>query len=106
VTDPHTGQAKQKKRLGGAYPGQRRPQHAPYAPPASDFGKDGTATAHFIAYGGGNALTLVKPDGSHQPQTGQARPEYIQGTLSATPRFLFFSSGRRSTTIVLLYGVE
>lgn len=77
--DPGTGQQKTKKKLGGAYPGQRRPQNAPYVPPANDFGKDGTATAHFIAYGGGNALTLVKQDGSHQPEAGKPQPEYIQG---------------------------
>lgn len=81
MTDPYTGQQKKKKKLGGAYPGQRRPQHTPYVPPASDFGKDGTATAHFIAHGGGNALTLVQQDGSYQPQSGQAQPDYVQGML-------------------------
>ena len=33
VVDPHTGQVKQKKKLGGQYPGQRRAQNAPYVPP-------------------------------------------------------------------------
>jgi hypothetical protein len=80
VTDPKTGEAKTKKKLGGAYPGQRRPQHAPYVPPASDFGKDGTATAHFIAHGGGNALVLVQNDGTHSPQAGKPQSEYVQGT--------------------------
>ena len=27
--------------------------------------KDGKATAHFVAHGGGNALTLVKKDGNN-----------------------------------------
>ena len=79
TTDPHTGQQKVKKRLGGAYPGQKIPQHSPYVPPASAFGKDGQATAHFVAYGGGNALTLVQSDGSTAPQVGKYQPEYIQG---------------------------
>lgn len=80
----HNGNVKTKKKLGGAYPGQRRPNHQPYAPPASDFGKDGQATVHFVAYGGGNALTLVKKDGSSQPQSGAAEAQFIQGktTLS------------------------
>lgn len=82
VTDPHTGQTKTKKKLGGAYPGQRRPQHQTYVPPADAFGKDGTATAHFIAYGGGNALTLVQQDGSHAPQVGKPQSEFIQGALA------------------------
>jgi hypothetical protein len=69
-TDPMTGQEKTRKKLGGAYPGQRRPPNQPYLPPA-----------HFVAYGGGNALTLVKQDGSHQPEAGKAQSEYIQGTL-------------------------
>jgi hypothetical protein len=54
-----TGQEKTRKKLGGAYPGQRRPPNQPYLPPASEFGKDGQAVAHFVAFGGGNALTLV-----------------------------------------------
>ena len=81
VTDPVTGKQKVKKKLGGAYPGQRPAQHAPYNP--SDF-QNGQATAHFIQYGGGNALVLT--DGpnptSIQPQQGQAQPEYISGKFS------------------------
>jgi hypothetical protein len=76
-----TGQEKTRKKLGGAYPGQRRPTNQPYLPPASEFGKDGQAVTHFVAFGGGNALTLVKQDGSHQPEFGKAQSEYIQGTL-------------------------
>eukprot|EP00977_Amphora_coffeiformis_P002750 scaffold521_cov167-Amphora_coffeaeformis.AAC.41 len=57
-TDPHTGQESKKKRLGGAYPGQRRPQHQPYTPPEEAFaGGNNTATQHFVAHG----VTL--PDG-------------------------------------------
>jgi hypothetical protein len=36
---------------------------------------------HFVAYGGGNALTLVKQDGTSQPETGGPEPQYIQVTL-------------------------
>lgn len=82
VTDPITGQEKIKKKLGGAYPGQRPPQHSQYAP--SDF-NNGQATAHFIQYGGGNALVLG--DGpnptSVQPQHGQAEVQYVSVTLPA-----------------------
>ena len=50
-------------------------------PAASQFGPDGTATVHFMAYGGGNALTLVPQDGSApQPAVGKPQPQYIQGT--------------------------
>jgi hypothetical protein len=81
TTDPYTGQKKVKKRLGGAYPGQKIPQHGPYVPPASAFGKDGQATAHFVTHGGGNALTLVQCDGSTAPQVGGSvsPPQMIQG---------------------------
>ena len=47
VVDPATGQEKKKKKLGGAYPGQRRPQHRPHMPNESQFGPDGKATVHF-----------------------------------------------------------
>jgi hypothetical protein len=77
-TDPRTGQKKVTKRLGGAYPG-RTSHSSPYIPPASAFGKDGQATAHFIAHGGGNALTLVQSDGSTAPEVGGTQPEFIQG---------------------------
>jgi hypothetical protein len=86
VTDPHSGQTKIKKKLGGAYPGQRRPNHGQYTPDASQFGSDGQAVVHFKAYGGGNALTLVKQDGSNQPVSGLAAPQYIEGLYT----FLFF----------------
>jgi hypothetical protein len=82
--DTHTG--KPKKKLGGDYPGNRRPQQAPYAPPQSDFQKvDGNtsqATAHFVAYGGGNALVLVD-DANSPPQAASGGPakEYISVTL-------------------------
>uniref|UniRef100_A0A7S3KZZ8 Uncharacterized protein n=1 Tax=Amphora coffeiformis TaxID=265554 RepID=A0A7S3KZZ8_9STRA len=82
-TDPHTGQESKKKRLGGAYPGQRRPQHQPYTPPEEAFaGGNNTATQHFVAHGGGNALTLANPDGSAiPPASGGPAKEYIQVTL-------------------------
>jgi hypothetical protein len=75
-----TGEVKKKKKLGGAYPGQMGQQHAPYAPPASAF-QNGQATAHFVSYGGGNALTLVQPDGSTAPQHGGSESKYVQVTL-------------------------
>lgn len=87
VTHPITGEQKTKKKLGGAYPGQRPPTHAPYTPPASDFGKIGagvsTATTHFIQYGGGNALVLgTSPNVT--PQVGPSsasKPLYVSVTL-------------------------
>jgi hypothetical protein len=82
VTDPKTGVTSTKTKLGGAYPGQRRPQHQSYVPPASDFGPDGKATVHFIAHGGGNALTLVRKDGTYQPQAGASQggvSQHIEG---------------------------
>jgi hypothetical protein len=83
-----TGQEKTRKKLGGAYPGQRRPQHQPYIPPATEFGKDGQATAHFVAHGGGNALTLVRQDGSHKPEIGgKPQSEFIQGTFTRLVMF-------------------
>lgn len=70
---------KEKKKLGGAYPGNRRPQQAPYQPPQSEF-QNGQATAHFVAYGGGNAL--VKVDQANSPPqlaSGDPAKEYISG---------------------------
>lgn len=84
AVDPATGQEIKKKRLGGAYPGQRRPQHKPFMPATSQFGPDGKAVVHFKAYGGGNALTLVQQDGSSQPATGQPEPQFIQGMLNCS----------------------
>jgi hypothetical protein len=83
--DPVTGE--KKKKLGGAYPGNRRPQQAPYAPPQSDFQKvDGNtaqATAHFVSYGKGNALVLVDhANAPPQLATGVPQKEYIQGMSS------------------------
>lgn len=83
-TDPHTGQTKTKHKMGGSFPGNRRQAHNAYAPPASEF-SNGTATSHFISYGGGNALVL-KQGGMAKPQMGAATatatpPEYIQVTL-------------------------
>jgi hypothetical protein len=83
VTDPHTGQQKTKHKLGGAYPGNRRQGNKPYTPPGSAF-SNGQATAHFVNYGGGNALVLKQDNGVAQPQMGAAplkQPEYIQVTL-------------------------
>lgn len=83
-TDPITGQTKTKKKLGGAYPGQRRPNQMPYVPDSGAFDSTGTAKVHFKAYGGGNALTLVRQDGSSQPASGipVATPaQYIEVTL-------------------------
>ena len=77
-----TGEVKKKKRLGGAYPGQGGQQHAPYQPPASAF-QNGQATAHFVSYGGGNALTLQQSDGSTKPQHGGPEGQFIQVTLPA-----------------------
>eukprot|EP00541_Cyclophora_tenuis_P012936 CAMPEP_0116555460 /NCGR_PEP_ID=MMETSP0397-20121206/8161_1 /TAXON_ID=216820 /ORGANISM="Cyclophora tenuis, Strain ECT3854" /LENGTH=198 /DNA_ID=CAMNT_0004080737 /DNA_START=114 /DNA_END=710 /DNA_ORIENTATION=+ len=84
VTDPVTGQVREKKKLGGSYPGNRPPQHAPYTPPAGDF-HNGQATAHFISYGGGNALTLSTNNNHTHNNTYNDnttnKPQFIQVTL-------------------------
>ena len=82
VTDPVTGEIKKKKKNGGAYPGQGGQQHAPYQPPASAF-QNGQATAHFVSYGGGNALTLQQADGTTKPQHGGPAREFVNVTLPA-----------------------
>lgn len=87
VTDPVTGKTTEKKRLGGAYPAQRRPHHNAYTPNENQFDKvTGQAVVHFKAYGGGNALTLVQQDGTSQPQSGGSTygttgTQYVQVTL-------------------------
>lgn len=86
VNDPITGEGKKKKKLGGAYPAQRRPQKNPYVPDESEFNKvDGTtstATAHFVACGGGNALVLMnKPNRPPPDAVGAEKKEYISVTL-------------------------
>eukprot|EP00934_Nitzschia_sp_Nitz4_P004450 Nitzschia sp. Nitz4//scaffold20_size174350//172047//172957//NITZ4_002135-RA/size174350-snap-gene-0.254-mRNA-1//-1//CDS//3329541908//4440//frame0 len=87
VTDPVTGQTYAKHNMGGSYPGNRRTPHQPYSPEASEFNKQGQATAHFVSYGGGNALVLQQ-NGMVQPQVGAQlassnKPQYIQVTLPA-----------------------
>lgn len=83
MTDPVTGEVKKKKKNGGAYPGQGGQQHAPYQPPASAF-QNGQATAHFVSYGGGNALTLQQADGSTKPQHGGPEAgQFVNVTLPA-----------------------
>ena len=82
TSDPYTGQTRTKKQLGGSYPGQRPAQQAPYTPTANAFDANtGTATGNFVAYGGGNALTLARPDGTALPPAMGMKPdkEYIQG---------------------------
>jgi hypothetical protein len=77
-----TGETKNKHKLGGSYPGNRRPVQQQYAPAASEF-HNGQATAHFVNYGGGNALVLQQ-NGIAQPQAGQPigkQPTYIQGRI-------------------------
>lgn len=66
------------------YPGSRIPAQAPYHPAANEFNKNGQAMAHFVSYGGGNALVLQEggpqvgavPVGNTKPS-----PEYVQVTL-------------------------
>ena len=83
ITDPVTGEVKKKKKNGGAYPGQGGQQHAPYQPPASAF-QNGQATAHFVSYGGGNALTLQQADGTTKPQHGGPEAgQFVNVTLPA-----------------------
>ena len=55
---------------------------AAYTPSPAEFNKEGQATAHFVNYGGGNALVLQQ-HGIAQPESGVPvgkQPEYIQGT--------------------------
>jgi hypothetical protein len=77
-----TGEVKKKKKMGGAYPGQMASSHAAYQPPASAF-QNGQATAHFVSYGGGNALSLVQTDGSTKPQHGGPASKFVKVTLPA-----------------------
>jgi hypothetical protein len=84
VTNPHTGKEKNKHKLGGSYPGNRRKPQQQYAPPASDF-HNGQAVAHFISYGGGNALVLQQ--NGNQPQKGE-KAKYVQGKQLATASFV------------------
>lgn len=87
-TNPITGETKTKHKMGGAFPGNRRQPGNTYTPPASQF-SNGQATAHFVSYGGGNALVLQNPNGApSRPQTGAMvatakPPEYISVTLPA-----------------------
>lgn len=73
-----------KKKLGGQYPGNRRAKQQPYIPDANEFQKvDGNtevATAHFVAYGGGNALVLMNKPNRAQPAAGN-NVEYVEVTL-------------------------
>lgn len=67
VRDPVTGQAKQKKKLGGAYPGNRRVAKPVYKPGDDEYkqidSNTAVANAHFVTCPGGNALMLVgKPN--------------------------------------------
>jgi hypothetical protein len=78
VTDPHTGQQKTKHKMGGSYPGNRRTPNKAYTPNASEFNSQGQATAHFINYGGGNALVLQQ-GGMAQPVVGKKKPSFVQG---------------------------
>jgi len=66
------------------YPGNRIPAQATYQPTATEFNKNGQAMAHFVSYGGGNALVLQEGG----PQVGavpvghtKPSPEYVQVTL-------------------------
>jgi len=70
-----SGDGSKKHSLGGSYPGNRRPQHPAHVP--NEFQGDGTATAHFISYGGGNALVQQQHGG---PQMG-GKAKYVSVTL-------------------------
>ena len=74
-----------KHKMGGAYPGNCSKPMQQYTPAASDFNAQGQATAHFVSYGGGNALVLQQ-NGVAQPQVGQKQPQYIQGKIKLSSR--------------------
>jgi hypothetical protein len=75
--------------MGGSYPGNRRVPQEQYKPngAAFDNNKLGQATAHFVSYGGGNALVLQQPGsgGGAGPAVGAMaiplakQPQYVQG---------------------------
>ena len=73
--------------MGGAFPGNRRTPQQAYTPSPSQFNSQGQATAHFISYGGGNALVLQQ-GGISQPQVGQKKPLYVQGTYVVCMYFI------------------
>ena len=80
VTDPYTGQEKEKKKWGGAYPGNRPPQHAPYTPDANQFNPvTNQATSHFVSYGGGNALVLTNGPKPNSSSSSGGKPQFVQG---------------------------
>ena len=92
-----TGEKKQKHKLGGAYPGNRRTPQQVYTPSPSEFNGNGQATAHFVNYGGGNALVL-KQDGIAQLQSGLPegkQPTYIQGKVTQKQRVCIRSAFRK-----------
>uniref|UniRef100_A0A7S4MMB2 Uncharacterized protein n=1 Tax=Odontella aurita TaxID=265563 RepID=A0A7S4MMB2_9STRA len=75
---------KPKKKLGGQYPGNRRAKQQPYIPDASEFqkvnGNTEVASAHFVAYGGGNALKLMDKPNRAQP-AANTNSDYVEVTL-------------------------
>ncbi|KAL7471012.1 hypothetical protein ACHAXS_013527, partial [Conticribra weissflogii] len=81
------GQVKQKKKLGGAPPGNRRVAQPTYQPADNEYHQiDSTtavATAHFVTCPGGNALILVgKPNrAEEQAASSGKKAKYIQVTL-------------------------
>lgn len=105
-TDPVTGEKKTKQTLGGSYPGNRRTPQQQYAPSAAEF-QNGQATAHFVNYGGGNALVLQQ-NGIAQPQAGQPigkQPTFIQGRLVVIFEIhSLYDSSRRRWMFLTLYG--
>ena len=69
-----------------AYPGDKRPQKAPYQPAANEYQQVSPTTAvcttHFVTCAGGNALKLVgKPNRAEDQSGGGADglAKYIQG---------------------------
>jgi hypothetical protein len=74
--------------MGGSYPGNRRVPQEQYKPNGAAFNnnKQEQATAHFVSYGGGNALVLQQPGGGGAgPAVGAMaiplakQPQYVQG---------------------------
>ena len=62
------------------YPGERINAQAPHSPAPSQF-QNGQATAHFVSYGGGNALVLQQGGNSFTQTSSMQKKELVQVTL-------------------------
>ena len=78
------GEVKQKKKLGGAHPGNRRVAQPVYQPNDNEYTQINSTTAvanaHFVTCPGGNALKLVgKPNRAEEQSAIGGNAKYISG---------------------------